>query len=1157
MSESDNKKQKNPNFAIRHPVLSTVLAAGTIGATIFATNELTNDGADVREAMRQAAEQIKSSSTDPDLGKKVGDALSEMDERNKAAKVDTDAKFDGVKTGIDALKTALEASDKKSDDGRKAISKKLDKAAEERKKAAEERKAGSARMDAAEEAARKIRAKVAAHRAGVSYEQDYLNDFSLTRKKSVDGEVITLFNADGKALRKLELANHSPDELEIVHRRWHNKDDDADGNLDYDGQHGGLFVDRTGGISDATGVKTELEQVVKLLEETTSKHTNADEIYAAAKKVYDNSDKEFQVADKAHKETVKAYETAVKAVEDQTTLITNNDNFYKEAVKAIEEASAAGDDDKLKEAQKKRDEFAKAKTEAEEAKVKAEEAKTKAQEVVKKAKEVSETAEKARKKADEDAKSKKNGRTSAEEDFKKLIERFEKIGKNPTYGLMDSEARTLVDLFKEAGTDGKYLGLKSISTSGDELGLPVVAIKKNAANNYTILASIEDPVKELIVEKIGRSNARVRLVKYTHSGVKVKKSKEMTLDDLKTLIGKDGEAGKSYAVYEGAKSTLQEVVVDSVTADKAKVTITTYQPGSKKTEKVHTISHSELRKMFDSPKAGKSYRMFSEGAHVLGDVKIEDHATKRDYKKVTVKRGGHDFEYEIPTTYVDEMVNAWEKAYLTGKGDVLKLDAGMTSISKAIVSLENEIARNESLSNEHGRGLQWQGVFDEDGKTVSNTLRIAGGGKDHDYSAEGYQESNSTDVDGDITERTVENLNLDFNFRLGTTPTIGKTDNRKKFKLSLFAQGDSESSEFAAEDPVVSIDGQYETTTTDNGGSEDRSKRDYSIGIYSVEDAERFIRAGILFGSDKASWNRDIAVAIRDLSGTNPDINNNILVDGSTEDDHFGFSLTCGLQGLSSDHVFIPTFKTVSGTIVTNDGVNPDTEMDYSGLDLGVLYRNVGSDDVKLTLGGIYTSGEIDGVDYDESDFSLNLPFTLGKNLAMGVNAGYKSGSRSVDGVTEDTGLWRGGIAFAAGGKGTSSNSVDALDQYEMAGKLDEMSGQYTSEAMEIRNKWRRMGMLQGLDANLLLSLDAEQMYDENGELATVVEGSFALMNQLSGNRKFILDLTYTNDGFGEGYGVELGYLSKGLISVGYKHTEGDDNQEDKKELTGSATFRF
>lgn len=99
--------------------------------------------------------------------------------------------------------------------------------------------------------------------------------------------------------------------------------------------------------------------------------------------------------------------------------------------------------------------------------------------------------------------------------------------------------------------------------------------------------------------------------------------------------------------------------------------------------------------------------------------------------------------------------------------------------------------------------------------------------------------------------------------------------------------------------------------------------------------------------------------------------------------------------------------------------------------------------------------------------------------------------------------------------------------------------------------------MLQGMDANLLLSLDGEQVYGEDGEPTTALEGSLALMNQLSGNRKFIFDIVYSNDAFGEGYGAELGYFSKGLLSVGYKHIDGKNNNKDQNLWTASAALRF
>ena len=1070
MSESHNesKSSNKPSFVARHPLLS-ILGAGVIaGAGVLAGSEYlkTDKEREAIEASREVAEALKAiPAAKAEEARKVGEVVGKAQKAADEAKEGVTRLEDAVRTGDENLATQLREQGDNLGNAIQGIQSAVDTGMQNLGNRTEQ---AEGRLNVAEAGLREARERLAARRAGITYEHDYYNGFSLTRQPTDNGEVIMLYNPDGRVVRRLDFTKYSDAELEIVHRL----DNDADSA--FDSTHGGLFIDVDGGEQKATGLATELETVVRLLEEATDRYRNADEIHTATRKAYDGtntayneSNTAFQTSDRAFQAANTAFQDAERALQAANTAVENADSASarSDAVAARDAAQAARDTTNTA-----REEANTAMTAAREKKNAAEQARTEAQTEVD---------------------STRNGRTNSEEDHNKALQRFENIGRNPTYGLIDPKARTLVELFRDVAEEGRYISTTRVIAPGTEVSRPFVAVQQVNPNNYRILTQGTDPTKELVVRKLGRNSA----------------------------------------------------VVDVVTHSAATGTST----------RSHKMERSELEGMFDSPAAGKRYSLLSASIDELMSIAIADHPTRRGYKQVTVTRGGHADAYDIPTQYADEMVRAWTDASARGKDSVLAITSGITDINSRITDLVNAATRHQNLEDEYDRGIKWRGTFSEDGENTSNAVRIAGGGEDRDYSADAYQEKTSVTMDnGDATEGSVENLNLDFNFRLGSTPTTAG-DTRALFRLSLFGEASSEDSTAAATAPNVNVDGtgRFETTEEYLGGTEGKDSDHVSVGFYSKWNEEEFFRAGIFGGSNRLKWNHVTDVTIRDLSDPSGsgDIFNHVVADGSLTDDYWGLSLTAGIADSAKENALVPVFRLRKGTITENDG----TERDYSGLDLGAFYRFVG-DDCRLTVGGIWTSGEVDGLEYSEGDLSLHVPFKANDNLVIAPSLGV----RLLDSSAEDSAFWRGGIAIGAGGRGTASDTVDAFDRYALDRMLDEMSGQYTPQALAVRDHWRRIGMLQGMDSNLVFGVNANQMYNTEGGHDTGIEAHLALMSQLRGNRRFIFDINYSDNPFGETVGAELGYFGKGnSLSVGYNRVNGKGGMPDDNVIIGSATLRF
>jgi len=1093
MSESRNESTKNKSSWIsRHPVLTAIGTTGALTAAVVSGMHLTNSEQAANNEVTQASQALNKVAAidkkrDIKIAKKIGDAKKAADNAQKAAD--------------DAKKLAEDEASKSREKAEQ-----LNSGLENLNSLIQSINGNlSPKVAANRKATHDLRKNIAQH-VDPKTEKSYiligdfitpayedLEGFSLTTlglgqiEESGNKALVRLYNKNDQALDIIKIHTRSSNEIELEHIRNYNKDElDADGKPIPDGK---LDRDRVqGGLFLNTAGKTDVTDLKEELTTVIKSLSHYSNIHPAAdeeaKDAKEVYDNAIAARDAANTAYTQAVDANAAAVTEHDTALTS----FNDSVSTFDSAvTVFRDADAATKAAAKieMEKKAKLKEEAEKAKVKAEKAKDETETVKAEVEKIKKAAEKVVKHKEEEWKAKKGGKAQVETDFNNALARFYEIGAVPTHENIAPEARTLVEFFKDVAESGRYVSDKRISSSVDELDLDQVVIERVDADNYTLMVPNKNPVRELKVEKIGMKSARVRLTSYDDKG--------------------------------------------------------------KKEEKVHTMGKKDLRNLIKGVGSGKKYTLVADGEKEYAKMQISTPATvKRGHKMVTFTRGGIVKTYEVPTTYITEMVNAWEKAQLNEKDSALELKGAMTSIDAAIEKLAKEQAIVESREVKYDSGMKSRVTSDSTGDNTSGFLRVASVGPNEDVSADIYHKQTSvTNEDNGVTKTgDATFVNVDFNSRTGVV--TGTSDDRPAFTVSLFGQGHNQETTNPATAPDVTLDGDFQTTTEYKGGTETISGGMGSVGLQSKHKDGKFVRAGIFIGAENITSHDEMDVTVVDTTGTNPTVYDPQVIDGKTENEYWGVSFQKELANS------LIAAKLMSGKITATDG----STQDYSEGALGAYLRHRGTDG-RLLLGIRGDLAKIADQEISRWDALLDSTFKGADNIVLGVRAGYNFGDKMVSGVKEEDAFWRGGLTFAVGGK-TPANTIAALDDYQLGSMVDSFSGQYTQEALAVRDHWRRIGALKNVESNLIFSLNGEEMYDADGEKGISKDISVSWMSHGKDTKKRIFSVIYNENPFAESLGAELGYFGNGnILSLGYQRNKNKGGTPDQDAWVASLAVRF
>jgi len=507
--------------------------------------------------------------------------------------------------------------------------------------------------------------------------------------------------------------------------------------------------------------------------------------------------------------------------------------------------------------------------------------------------------------------------------------------------------------------------------------------------------------------------------------------------------------------------------------------------------------------------------------------------------------------FAMPANYIAWMAEAWNAAYARGQEEAQAAD------DEAQAKIEEKLRekRSEQLGEIYDRGVHVAGGGDGYGFDLQ--VRVSAGSDDENVIVEGLVDRDIVDMEnGDMKTSDVAYGRVRLDFRLGETPKVDagggayNPDERSNLGVDFFAQRTETEGPIEPGAETVETAGQFTTTQTPEGGSENSSE-DYVSGTVDVVKGGKSLRVTVHGKNEHHHSEESEHVLVEDSTGTIPDITHDIDVVSDVKTNEAGGQVQYGpVLGEKAKIDVIGSYKQgkITTDTLTTDVSNPgnvttqtpqNSETEFSEFGFGATLR-MGGSRWKLSSGGIWTTADVEGEDQKGFDGFVYVPMAFGSSVVFVPGYTHKSG----DGVSRDGGS----ITLAVDGADISK-SVETLDNYLNNEAMSRLSNQFTPKALETQQYWNWQNLMLSLDPRFILSVDVQEMYDLNGEEAV---GAAAKMGGVIGRTKnggrLVLDVFYGNmdDLMQERFGVNFGaYTKRGFGVLRYEHTNGKSGNPD------------
>ena len=642
-----------------------------------------------------------------------------------------------------------------------------------------------------------------------------------------------------------------------------------------------------------------------------------------------------------------------------------------------------------------------------------------------------------------------------EKAFKEAFIRMSSIGDNSSFPLLGKDAAEILNVFRSAGAVGTYNHSLDVSQKATDDTVDVNA-RFMGRDDITIVKYAETIEIKQPAQNLAQKGAAA-----TGTATNVQKAPTV---QTRTMDG--------YKVFSGDEELLRFTIEDKPDSQQG-------QPDDGLTEIV---------------------------------VKNSTRAKNQDYKK------------DIPTQYVTEMVNAWSRAYQRNKDRVLAEVKKQAKLRQQAIYKQNSLARAADFVEKNESGFRADSEYIDENRH-SERIRIAGGTNEC-YGVELANADDEIDTGEGIIDTNLQSVNINTRVHLGDEGLGPSSNDRPVLEVDAFYQGDKSdiTRDMDAPQTVTDPTGQFDSTTSDNVGEEETARNSFgSLGGKVTWSDGQELNVNLYHDRDKSTVKGSKHITIVDNWGTGifpgDQLDKDVGYEAETEVKRTGIE-TFG-QIKISDSLLIPFLAYEKGIInidtLTLDSIqgqtSDNTERDFDEFRAGLFYRLPGLESdpqgMRILAGLDLSIGNDGNEHFDEWGAYASAVFAPNDFTVFAPRLNYHSSNNA----------FNIGMTLVAGGSGTASESIEAVDGYLLGNFYDGLSRQFTSEMDASRRNFRFFnGLAKEMDANYALDIDIFSQDDMEGEpgIGYEMRNLFMIQHfnnagQMIGKTGFDLDVGFDN----------------------------------------------